>query len=119
MKSTEPRKDQPERMRELSFYERAKNVIKMIPPGKVATYGQIAAYAGNPRGARQVAWVLHSSSQKDQLPWHRVINKQGRISLKLHCGYELQKILLEKEGVVFDDKDTIDLHKYQWHPTLI
>lgn len=97
------------------FYQSVKEIIKAIPPGKVATYGQIATYAGNPRGARQVAWVLHSSSRKEQLPWHRVVNGKGRISLT-GSGYEMQKALLEKEGITFDSDDTIDFDLYLWRP---
>ena len=97
-----------------SFTERVKLLIKQITAGKVATYGQIALYAGNPRASRQVAWILHSSSRKDNLPWHRVINSKGRISLPKGRGYELQKKLLENEGVVFDEDDFIDLDEYIW-----
>ncbi len=99
-----------------SLAENIKRIIKSIPRGKVCTYGQIAACAGNHRAARQVAWILHSSSEKDRLPWHRVINRKGRISLKDLNGYELQKFLLEKEGVRFDTRDTIDLAQYLWQP---
>jgi len=99
-----------------NFYQRVKEIIKAIPPGKVATYGQIAACAGNPRGARQVAWVLHASSRKDNLPWHRVVNSKGGISLEPNYGYEMQKALLEKEGVTFNDDDTIDFDRYLWRP---
>lgn len=95
-----------------------KQLIKRIPRGKVMTYGQIAACAGNPQAARQVARVLHSSSRKDQLPWHRVINRQGRISFRPSDGYELQKQLLEMEGVVFDTLGRIDFDKYLWFPPL-
>jgi methylated-DNA-protein-cysteine methyltransferase-like protein len=97
-----------------SFSERIKQLIKQIPNGKVATYGQIAASAGNPRAARQVAWILHSCSKKDNLPWHRVINSKGRISLPHDGGYEIQKKLLELEGVVFNEDDLINLDKYIW-----
>lgn len=96
------------------FTERVIKLIKQIPAGKVATYGQIAIYAGNPRASRQIAWVLHSSSKKDNLPWHRVINSKGRISLPKDRGYDLQKKLLENEGVVFDEDDFIDLYEYIW-----
>lgn len=96
------------------FTERVIKLIKQIPAGKVATYGQIAIYAGNPRASRQIAWVLHSSSKKDNLPWHRVINSKGRISLPKDRGYDLQKKLLEMEGVVFKENDFIDLDKYIW-----
>lgn len=101
---------------ETSFSQRVKDFIKKIPQGKVATYGQIAAYAGNPRATRQVVWILHSSSRKDNLPWHRVINSKGRISLKPNYGYEMQRELLEKEGITFDENDTIDFDRYLWHP---
>ncbi len=97
-----------------SFHQRALEIIKQIPRGKVATYGQIAALAGNPRAARQVVRILHSSSGKEKLPWHRVINSQGRISLKPNHGYELQKALLAKEGVEFDHQDTVDLACHLW-----
>jgi methylated-DNA-protein-cysteine methyltransferase-like protein len=97
-----------------SFSENAREIIKQIPHGKVATYGQIAASAGNPRAARQVAWILHSSSKKYNLPWHRVINSKGYISLPRFGGYELQKQLLLNEGIEFKENDLIDLQKYQW-----
>ena len=101
----------------VSFSQRVKDIVKKIPRGKVATYGQIAAYAGNPRAARQVVWILHSSSRKDRLPWHRVINRKGRISLKPNYGYEIQKELLWKEGIKFDKNDTIDFDRYLWSPS--
>jgi len=97
-----------------SFSRRAKEIIKKIPAGKIATYGQIAAYAGNPRATRQVVWILHSSSRKDKLPWHRVINSKGRMSLPHNYGYEIQKELLEKEGVKFDKNDNVDFDRYLW-----
>lgn len=83
----------------MEFEDRAKNAIKAIPRGKVATYAQIAALAGNFRAARQVVRVLHSSSSRDRLPWHRVINSRGGISLKRGRGFEEQRRLLLKEGV--------------------
>ncbi|MFX0057143.1 MAG: MGMT family protein [Candidatus Hodarchaeota archaeon] len=97
-----------------SFSNRVKTLIKGIPYGKIATYGQLATSAGNPRAARQVAWLLHSSSKKDNLPWHRVINSRGYISLPRFKGYELQKQLLLEEGIEFGENDFIDLKKYQW-----
>ena len=99
-----------------TFHDRVKIVIKRIPKGRVATYGQIAACAGNPRAARQVVRALHSSSQKDKLPWHRVINREGRISLKPNQGYEIQRALLLKEGISFGKNDTIDLGRFLWQP---
>ena len=100
-----------------TFHQRVKDIIKKIPEGKVATYGQIAVCAGSPRAARQVVRILHSSSRKDKLPWHRVINRKGQISLKPNSGYEIQKGLLEKEGVTFDKNDTVDFNRYLWSPS--
>ena len=101
---------------ERGFYERVVKFIKNIPPGMVATYGQIADYAGNPRGAREVAYILHSSSDKEDLPWHRVISSKGRISMKPGHGYELQKRLLEDDGIVFDEEDRVDFQRFLWRP---
>jgi methylated-DNA-protein-cysteine methyltransferase-like protein len=98
------------------FSSRAKSIIASIPAGKVATYGQIAILAGNRMAARQVAWILHSSSSKYNLPWHRVINRMGKISLPRGGGYEKQKSLLKKEGIRFDRKESIDLNSFGWSP---
>lgn len=99
-----------------SFHKQVVKIIKMIPLGKVATYGQIAAMAGSPRGARQVVRTLHSSSDKEKLPWHRVINARGRISLKPDSGYEIQKAMLEDEGIIFNADGSINMRKFQWDP---
>ncbi|MCK4321582.1 MGMT family protein [candidate division WOR-3 bacterium] len=99
-----------------SFYKGVIEIIKSIPSGKVATYGEIADYAGIPRAARQVAYILNSSWRKHNLPWHRVINSKGGISLNPNRGYELQKKLLKKEGIIFDENDRIDLKRFQWFP---
>ena len=96
------------------FTQKVKALIRLIPAGKVASYGLIAALAGNPRAARQVAWVLHTSSSADKLPWHRVVNRRGKISLKPFEGYEIQKQRLQQEGVVFDEHDTIDFDRFLW-----
>ena len=104
--------------REPSFSDRAKQAITAIPRGKVATYGQIAACAGNHRASRQVAWLLHSSSRKDNLPWHRVINSRGTISLPIGGGFEEQKLLLKGEGIHVDEKGRINLSRYLWDPGL-
>jgi methylated-DNA-protein-cysteine methyltransferase-like protein len=77
------------------------------------TYGQIAAIAGNPRGARQVARILHGMSQSHQLPWHRVINASGGISLPGEAG-AIQADLLRKEGVPVSGK-RLDLDRYRYH----
>lgn len=100
----------------MEFEDRIKGLIRSIPRGRVATYAQIAALAGNYRAARQVARVLHSSSDTDRLPWHRVINSRGGISLPKGRGFETQKRLLRKEGVPSDAAGRIDLDAFQWEP---
>ena len=97
-----------------AFTLKVKNLIRQIPAGKVATYGLIAALAGNPRAARQVAWILHSSSSADKLPWHRVVNRNGKISLRPLEGYEIQKQRLLQEGIVFAANDVVDFNRYLW-----
>ena len=92
------------------FTEEVLEIVKMIPNGKVMTYGQIAAYAGNTRGARQVSRILHSMSAAYHLPWHRVINSKGTISLTGEEGY-LQGSMLSNEGIDVLNEE-IDLHKY-------
>ena len=89
-------------------------IIKQIPKGKVTTYGNIAILAGNPRSARQVSWILHSSSKKYDLPWHRVINSKGLIAMKSVDGKNTQKELLEKEGVEFISDFKVNLKKFLW-----
>ena len=98
------------------FTRKVIDLILAIPEGRVATYGGIATLAGNRRAARQVARILHSSSRTANLPWHRVINREGRISLDPLQGYTLQKRLLKAEGVEFGPDDRIDLDRFQWLP---
>jgi len=102
-------------MGEKTYTQRVVEAIRGIPRGKVATYGQLAAMAGNPRGARQVVRVLHTLWEKERLPWHRVVNAKGTISLT-GAGFDEQKKLLEAEGVAVDGRGAIDLNEYQWRP---
>jgi len=81
----------------------------------VVTYGIVATLAGKSNGARQISRILHSMSKKHDLPWHRVVNAKGKISLQPSQGYELQKALLESEGVLFSQSDTIDLNIFLWN----
>ena len=100
---------------EESFTEKIKKVIRRIPRGKVATYGQIAAYAGNPMGARQVVRILHACAAKEKLPWYRIVNIEGQIALKPGSGYEEQKSLLANEGIRLKN-NKIDFSIYLWNP---
>jgi methylated-DNA-protein-cysteine methyltransferase-like protein len=99
-----------------SFSRRAIEIIKHIPLGMVSSYGMIASYAGNRFGARQIVMLLNSSSKKENLPWHRIVNSKGFISLPQGGGYELQKSLLLEEGIEFDDNDRIDFQRFLWNP---
>jgi methylated-DNA-protein-cysteine methyltransferase related protein len=96
------------------FTKAAIRIIKSIPQGRVSTYGRIGLMAGHPNGARQVVRVLHTMSRRHDLPWHRVINASGLISLPRNGGYEEQKARLHFEGIVFDEEDRVDLEKYLW-----
>ncbi len=93
------------------FTERVIRIIQGIPAGHVMTYGQVAAAAGSPRGARQVVRVLHSMSEKYNLPWHRIINAKGEISF---TGGD-QRELLEMEGVHLKN-GKVELSVYRWFP---
>ncbi len=95
------------------FSKRVIEIILKIPAGKIATYGQIASIAGNSKSARQISRILHSSSAKYDLPWHRVINSQGRISMRSGDGFEMQKAMLESEGVQVTN-GKVNLNKHQW-----
>lgn len=101
-----------------SLREKIYAVIRRIPPGKVATYGQVAALAGLPRRARMVGQALRSTPEGLDLPWQRVINAGGRISARGGIGWEegYQRHLLEEEGVVFDERGRIELERFGWDP---
>jgi methylated-DNA-protein-cysteine methyltransferase related protein len=91
-------------------------VIRRIPEGWVATYGQVAAMAGLPRRARLVGRVLQDLGPTTDIPWHRVVNAKGAVSYSLsrNGGDALQRHLLEMEGVEFDDRDRFNLERFRW-----
>ena len=91
-------------------------LIRSIPPGKVAGYGQIAAMAGLPGGARLVARILHSSTLKHDLPWHRVLRSSGEIALAPEAGGREQAEMLKAEGVSFQSQWRVDLKRCGWNP---
>lgn len=99
----------------LSTYERFYRVIRKIPRGRVATYGQVARLAGLPGHARQVGYALHALRSSTAVPWQRVINAAGRISLRSPTGRISQRLLLEREGVDFAG-DRVPLARYGWKP---
>ncbi|MGO8693698.1 MAG: MGMT family protein [Rectinemataceae bacterium] len=89
-------------------------VLLRLPAGKVASYGTIAALAGLANGGRQVARVLHACAETRGLPWHRVLRKDGTIALPSGGGFELQKALLESEGVEVSLYGQVDLERFGW-----
>jgi methylated-DNA-protein-cysteine methyltransferase-like protein len=98
----------------MKFKEKVIAIIKAIPQGKVMSYGQVAAWAGSPRAARQVGFILRSSDL-DSLPWQRVVNNQGQISIKGNAGAskDLQHSLLQAEGVEVGGDYTIVIEWYR------
>ena len=91
-------------------------VVRRIPKGWVATYGQVAAMAGLPRRARLVGYVLQHLDPGTRIPWHRVVNAKGEVSYALsrNGGDALQQRLLEKEGIAFDARNRFDLERFRW-----
>ena len=100
-----------------NFYERVYAIARQIPPGQVTTYGMIAALAGQPLGARAVGYALRALPVDSDVPWHRVINKQGKLSPRGdhdRCEPDRQRGRLEAEGVVFDSEDRVSFKLFGW-----
>ncbi len=101
-------------MKKVSSYDIIWRTVKKIPKGRVSTYGQVSRIAGLGENARLVGYAMHNIPHGADIPWHRVINSQGKISLpKTGGNYERQKKLLEGEKIVFDG-EKIDLGKFGW-----
>ena len=97
----------------MNTFEKIYEVVKNIPKGKVATYGQVACLAGNPHWARVVGYALHNNPDPSTIPCHRVVNREGRVAYAfVFGGGEVQRQILEFEGIVFEPDGTIDLKKY-------
>jgi len=97
------------------LYSRIFQTVLLIPRGRVATYGQVARIAGRCT-PRQVGYAMYSVPHESQVPWHRVVNSMGRISIRSSTGEESfqQRAMLESEGVEFDERGRIDLLVYGW-----
>lgn len=100
-----------------TFYERVYELVRQVPPGRVITYGHVALLLGAPSSARAVGYALHSLPPRNDVPWWRVINARGAISFKNRGPQaDLQRTLLEREGVVFGLDGRCDLNRYRWWP---
>jgi methylated-DNA-protein-cysteine methyltransferase related protein len=98
-------------------YQRIYQIVGRIPPGRVATYGQVAALAGLAGHARQVGYALHALPDRTTIPWHRVVNARGEISLRAMLGAELvQQQRLAREGVPIGANGRIPLEQVRWRP---
>ena len=95
-----------------NLFQKIYALTRKIPRGRVATYGQIARALGMPRGARTVGWAMHDCP--DDVPWHRVVNAQGKISARPTLGFHTQRARLKAEGIRFDREGKIDLEKFGW-----
>ncbi len=96
-------------------YERIYAAVTRVPEGRVATYGQIARIAGMLGHARQVGYALNALGDDRDVPWHRVLNAQGRVSSRSEPIYErIQREMLEAEGVTFDANDSVPLARFRW-----
>ncbi len=99
----------------MGFFEDVYNMVRKIPKGKVATYGQIARMLGQPRRAKIVGWALHKNPYYGEVPCHRVVNRNGEISSGFAFGGLMeQRRLLESEGIIFEKDGKINLQKYIW-----
>ncbi len=100
---------------EPNAFDRIYAVVRRIPRGRVATYGQVALLAGNPRWARVVGYALHVNPDPEGIPCYRVVNREGRTSPAFAFGGEdMQRLLLEEDGVQFDAQGHVDLSRFLW-----
>lgn len=100
-----------------STFVKIYDIVSQIPVGKVATYGQIAVLAGLPRGARVVGWAMRAVPEDWKLPCHRVVNKLGSLAPEYAFGgQEIQRVLLEAEGITFKINGLINMEEHLWKP---
>ena len=105
-------KDSPD-----SVFSRIYSVVQMIPKGKVASYGQIAQIAGNPRWSRVVGYALHCNPDPENIPCYRVVTKDGKLSSAfVFGGIQVQYQLLVADGIEFNQNGHVDMTRFQWCP---
>lgn len=100
-----------------NFFERVYEVVRCIPPGRVTSYGAIARFIGSPQSSRMVGWAMNAAHHIENLPAHRVVNRNGLLTGKHHFRHEmLMQELLEGEGVVIEDDRIVFFQKHFWDP---
>lgn len=101
----------------ISFFERVYEIVRQVPYGRVTSYGAIANYLGAARSARMVGWAMNASYGHDDVPAHRVVNRQGLLTGKHHFGgTNLMQQLLENEGIKVKENKVVDFKKHFWNP---
>ena len=101
-------------------FKKIYDVVCQIPRGRVATYGTVARMAGNPRWARVVGYALHNNPAPGIIPCHRVVNREGKVAESFAFGGgDIQRQMLEAEGVIFDADGYVDLDKYGWYGDVV
>ena len=104
-------------MTDTNFFERVYALVRQIPYGKVTSYGAIAKALGAARSARMVGWAMNASHALEDVPAHRVVNRNGLLTGKMHFdGTNLMQQLLENEGIVVVDNQIVDFKKHFWQP---
>ena len=99
----------------VNFFQQVYEIVKQIPCGKVASYGQVARHAGNPRASRAVGYALHVNKQPGVVPCHRVVNRQGRLAPAFAFGgLDAQKSMLAAEGVCVSSDGYVDMKRFGW-----
>ena len=100
-----------------NFANKVYDIVMHVPKGKVSTYGMIATLSGNPNAARAVGQILHKNPNPIKIPCHRIVNRNGRLAPSFAFGgSDIQKILLEREGISFDSNNKINMKQYEWKP---
>jgi methylated-DNA-protein-cysteine methyltransferase-like protein len=100
-----------------NFFDRVYEIVRLIPFGRVTSYGAIGTYLGAARSARMVGWAMNKAHNLEDVPAHRVVNKKGLLTGKHHFeGTNLMQQLLENEGIVVLENQIQDLEKVFWHP---
>lgn len=103
---------------EKNFFEKVYETVRQIPAGRVTSYGAIARAIGSPQSARMVGWAMNASHNQEDVPAHRVVNRNGLLSGKHHFGdSNAMRNLLEAEGVTVCDNKVVDFDKYFWDPS--